>query len=98
MKPIIKREHEKTISTSEITENHIVVTIINNLPYIYCKGIHNEHKGFSSFYYNLNDEGYEHNNDSLEIKIESMMNRTDKIEVFHKDNWKDALKWLIDNA
>ena len=96
MKPIIT-ENQDTILTSEITNNHIVVGFIKDIPIILVR----ENYDDGSFYFRILTSEFTNGNgigdfnsakQAVESKIES------KIEVFKEEDWKKALQWLIDNA
>ena len=97
MKPIIEKENQDTILTSEITNEHIVVGIIKDAPRIlvrenYCRG---------SFYFrNLISEFTGGNGiGNFDSAKQAVENKIDcKLEVFKESDWKKALQWLIDNA
>ena len=96
MKPIIT-ENQDTILTSEITNNHIIVGFIEDIPVILVRVNYDD----GSFYFRSLTSEFTNGNgigdfnsakQAVEYKIES------KIEVFRQEDWKKALQWLIDNA
>ena len=103
MKPIIKNEDKDVILTSEITENHIVVGIIQSRPTIlYCRDYANLET--SSFLCldketiignSFSNDGY---TESIKSVIDFRIKQGQRIEVFHENDWKKALEWLIKNA
>lgn len=101
MKPIIKKEQQDTILTSEITRNHIVVCADTKHGYILTRDCDADGK----YYYRnvglsmIEAERTPTEYISIEKSVNWMMAHDDvKIEVFNKSDWKLALQWLIDNA
>ena len=103
MKPIIKQEQQDTILTSEITDRHLVVAVINNEPCILTKG-HGETKDRLCFMSIgdafTNGNGYRFGTlETIKDMTERAMSDKDsKVAVFPQSDWKAALQWLIDNA
>lgn len=105
MTPIISREQQDTILTSEITEQHLVVAVIEGNPYILSKGYNEENKKLSFFEFN---NGFSYGNgfdisddyDTIQKIVEFWLyeKACKGIAVFHETDWKKALQWLIDNA
>ena len=102
MKPIIEKENQETILTSKITNNHIVVGIIDGEPVILYCSTYDDLSTLS--FLCLDDEStignsYRHYGcDSVKEIVEFCLSCDNKIEVFHQKDWKKALQWLIDNA
>jgi hypothetical protein len=104
MKPIIKQEQQDTILTSEITDRHLVVAVINGKPRILGKGW-NQGK-YQLCFFAINDEmtigngvQYSNEQDTIKKMVEYVMSFSNtNIAVFTQSDWKAALKWLIDNA
>ena len=97
MKPIIEKENQDTILTSEITNQHIVVGIVKGAPRILVS----ENYSRGSFYFrNLISEFTNGNGignfDSAKKAVENKIDS--KLAVFKESDWKKALQWLIDNA
>ena len=97
MKPIIEKENQDTILTSEITNEHIVVGIINDAPRIlvrenYCRGNFYFRNLISEFTAGNGIGNFDSAKQAVENKIDC------KLEVFKESDWKKALQWLIDNA
>lgn len=104
MKPIIQEETQDTILTKDITEQHIVVAVINGNPCLLNKG-ETEPEGKLSFKILNNNftKGNCYDYPSLECTLKKMVEHamkdtSDKVAVFHQSDWKQALQWLIDNA
>ena len=101
MKPIIKKENEKTILTSDITSNHIIVGIDKeggNPIVLTC----NEFEG-NKFKFTCINEEFTINNGyntfaSIEDAVNDRIEHNSNLQVFHEKDWKKALQWLIDNA
>ena len=102
MKPIIEKENQDTILTSEITNNHIVVGIHHGKPMILTNsGLNQVNYRFAlldSKFTNRNSYGT--NGESIKTAIDKMIiyGGNVKLEVFNEKDWKKALQWLIDNA
>ena len=102
MKPIIEKENQDTILTSEITNNHIVVGIHHGKPIILTNSDLNE----VNYRFALLDSNFTNRNcygscgQSIKTAIDKMIIHCIevKLEVFHEKDWKKALQWLIDNA
>ena len=102
MKPIIEKENQDTILTSEITNNHIVVGIHHGKPIILTNSDLNE----VNYRFALLDSNFTNRNcygacgESIRIAVDKMIIYGEKVklEVFHEKDWKKALQWLIDNA
>ena len=99
MKPIIEKENQDAILTSEITNNHIVVGIINDEPKILIRENFDE----GEFYFRaIRSELINGNGCMGHATIKDGVNHKigdgHKIEVFKEEDWKKALQWLIDNA
>jgi len=101
MKPVIELPKADVILTSKITEEHIVVAVISKSPCILTKGYGEPESKMkfttlaNGFSYGL---GYTTPFNTLKEKVEWAINKNYPIVVFHQSDWKDALKWLIDNA
>ena len=98
MKPIIEKENQDTILTSEITNQHIVVGIHHGKPIILTNSGLNRFALLDSNFTNRNCYGS--NGESIKIAIDKMITYGGnvKLEVFEEKDWKKALQWLIDNA
>ena len=100
MKPIIEKQAEETILTSEITNEHIIVAFLDKLPLILTKN--NFYTvgdyGFASFLDGITKGAILNLHDSIQKAVESLLFKKCKIEVFEEKDWKKALQWLIDNA
>ena len=100
MKPIIEKENQDTILTSEITGKHIVVGYSETkVPMILTR---EKFRGGTFSFRLLNDvftngNGYD-DFDTIEEATNNQINKNAKIEVFNEKDWKKALQWLIDNA
>ena len=102
MKPILKKENEDVILTSNITTKHIVVGFnLKNDPVI----LTTEKYGIEEYKLTLMNEGFTRNNGygygkfkSIEELVEHYVEKGWKLEVFYEDDWKKALQWLIDNV
>jgi hypothetical protein len=103
MTPIISREQQDTILTSEITEQHLVVVFYDSHPCILTKGFFQEKENIDllSFqdYFTLGN-GFRVDGKNIKEKVELLLEDSEcqKIAVFHESDWKKALQWLIDNA
>lgn len=109
MKPIIKQEQQDTILTSEITNNHLIVAIIEGEPCILGRGYYELPKKLIFFYLyghggqKIITEGNGrdfHELDTIQKMVEYAItaNNKNKLAVYNQDDWKLALQWLIDNA
>ena len=102
MKPIIEKENQDTILTSEITNQHIVVGIHHGKPIILTnsdlKQVNYRFALLDSNFTNRNCYGS--NGASIKIAIDKIITYGGnvKLEVFEEKDWKKALQWLIDNA
>lgn len=97
MKPIIEKENQDTILTSEITNQHIVVGFIKNIPRILVR----ENYSRGSFYFRNLTSDFTNGNGigNFNSAKQAVENKIDcKLEVFNEKDWKKALQWLIDNA
>ena len=102
MKPIIEKENQDTILTSEITNNHIVVGVHHGKPIILTNSSFNE----VNYQFTLldskftNRNRYGTNGESIKTAIDKMIiyGGKVKLKVFEEKDWKKALQWLIDNA
>ena len=99
MKPIIKEEQGKTILTSEVTPQHIVVGIRSHRPVILSKTDYENGK----YCFTCVDEEFTNHNcypefNTIKEAVEEQMRNGQDTEVFHERNWKAAFKWLIDNV
>ncbi len=105
MTPIISREQQDTILTSEITDKHLVVAVIKAQPCILTKGYDQGNKDLSFFTF---DRYFSYGNgysltddyDTIQKMVDYWLCDKDckAIAVFHESDWKKALQWLIDNA
>ena len=102
MKPIIKKENQDTILTSEITVNHIVLGILDKKPallYLGNYGIQQNGYSFKSISNGLlNENGWSYNDNTITQAVDTGIKNGWEIEVFEEKDWKKALQWLIDNA
>ena len=100
MKPILKRENIDVILTSKINIRHIVVGLnLANSPVI----LTTEKYGVEKYKLTLMNRGFTLNKgydefESIEELVEYYVEKGWNLEVFHEDDWKKALQWLIDNA
>ena len=106
MKVILNNKDKNTINIQDVTENHLVVGIIDNTPCILGKGMseddenvifftlnnHSDEDGLITSGYGL---GIEH---SIKEMIKSELENDNLVEVFEPKDWKKALQWLIDNC
>jgi hypothetical protein len=112
MIPIEKKQPTPTIAMDEITNDHLVVAVIQGHPCILGKGF-NENWGHLSFYILGNDQpgtgiitrgnGYNINQDvetpaEMIREVLRLFGPKTPIEVFDKKDWKQALQFLIQNA
>ena len=89
-------------------KDHIVVAIISGKPTILGKGWNEPNSALSFLILGGDDHdqtittgnGYDYDDedDNIEKMILKAINRGNKIEVFEKQDWKNTLRWLIDNA
>lgn len=96
MKPISKNK-KNTIFVEDITSKHLVVGITSyGSPVILTNSMY-EYR-FTC----INDQFSERNSyrgsSSIQELVERYLESGWNIEVFHEDNWKEALKWLINNS
>ena len=102
MKPIIEKENQATILTSEITNNHIVVGIKNGKPIILTNsGLNEVNYKFALLDSNFTNRNcYGSDGESIKTAVDGIIIHSGnaKLEVFHEKDWKKALQWLIDNA
>ena len=104
MKIILEKQNTETIHIDDINENYIVVGVISKKPVIaYCNKIRNfKTLEFLIVSDSIIGNSFDFNgggvNISDAIKYQIKTTKDSKFEAFHQDNWKDALKWLIDNA
>lgn len=84
-------------------ELHIVVAVIEGRPCILSKGFDELDNKYS--FKALSDSGTNGNGYSRKeadfhetIRYYNSDNTLNRLNVFHEDDWKQALKWLIDNA
>ena len=100
MKPIIEKENQDTILTSEITGKHIVVGYSNTkAPMILTREKFREGTFSFRLLNNVFTNGYGYSDfDTIEEATNDQINENSKIEVFEEKDWKKALQWLIDNA
>lgn len=110
MKLIFDKRNTETIHLNDITNNHIIVAIINNDACILDKTAYDDigHYRFSILYNSSEDDILTDGN-CYDIcgtinNLKTFLTRANqswpnaKIEVFDKKNWKDALTWLKENA
>ena len=104
IKTIIKEENQDTILTKDITEQHIVVAVVNKFPCFLTKSYFEPDEGLSFQQLNFGENkgnGYSYSSDEYTSRLvveHVLKNITDKVAVFKQDDWKQALQWLIDNA
>lgn len=98
MTPIISREQQDTILTSEITQNHIVVgvTQIGNPAILSTNSTGLSFKALYHCFTSGNQFSW--NCKSIQENVEHAIKGGWKVAVFHESDWKKALQWLIDNA
>lgn len=107
---VVNTPQTSTIHISEVNQTkHIVVAIIDGRPTILGKGYHELNEQLS-FLILGTDESYENTitrgngysytskDDNVEKMILQAMNNGNKLEVFEKQDWRQALLWLINNA
>ena len=100
MKPIIEKENQDTILTSEITGRHVVVGCSKTKePMILTR----ENFIDGTFSFRILHDAFTSGNgyddfDTIEEATNDRINKNSKIEVFEEKDWKKALQWLIDNA
>ena len=99
MKPVSKNK-ENTIFVEDITSKHLVVGITSyGSPVILTNS---QYWGNDYKFTCINDQFSERNsyssNSSIQELVERYLEKGWNIEVFHEDNWKEALKWLINNS
>jgi hypothetical protein len=101
MRPVIEISRQDVILTSEITEEHIVVAVINKRPSILSKGYK---EPYSELSFNIVNSRFTTGNyiqgggDKIRDKVEWAIRNDHPIAVFKQEDWKQALQWLIDNA
>jgi hypothetical protein len=101
MKPVIESQKQDVILTSEITDSHIVVAVIDKSPCLLSKQYKSADKELG---YLILDNGFIRGNafspyqKTLKEKVEWAINNAENVAVFHQSDWKQALQWLIDNA
>lgn len=103
MKPIIQEETQDTILTKDITEQHIVVAVIDGCPCILNKGFYDDDKDLafkiiSRDFTNGNCYRFGGENTIQRMVEFAIQNKKATVAVFHQSDWKQALQWLIDNA
>jgi hypothetical protein len=101
MKPIIEIVKQDVILTSQIKEYHIIVAVINNNPCIlttHTNGMQNILKFVIVSNEITLGNSYIGGKNSIKERAEWAIENNHPIAVFHQSDWKDALKWLIDNA
>lgn len=99
MKPISKNK-ENIIFVEDITSKHLVVGITSyGSPVILTNSMYD---GGDYRFTCINDQFSERNSyksySSIQELVERYLENGWNIEVFHEDNWKEALKWLINNS
>jgi len=108
MKPIISTGTKDTILTSEITWNHLIVAVIQGEPCILGRG-YNEVDSNIPFFVLKNNcgskcittgNGYPRSpkEDTPQKMVEFFIKQGEKVAVFHQDDWRDALTWLLENT
>ena len=101
---IVSEKVEEEILVSDITKKHIVVGVIDGCPVILTLGEFDNFKSLKMMVISeelIRGNSYHHSDISGGTLGEIIINSKkfcDKIACLHQDNWKDALKWLIDNA
>lgn len=106
MTPIIENQKQDTILTKDITWQHLVVAVIDGKPCILGKPF--EKSGRELTFFTLcsitncitygNGYDYSTNEDTPQKMVEYALGMGNKVAVFNQSDWKDALKWLIDNC
>lgn len=100
MTTILPQKDEDTILVNEINSKHIVVAIDeSNYPVI----LGNSDCGADDYKFLCLSDGFSMGNcyipfNSIQSCIENYIKRGWRLQVFHQDDWKKALQWLIDNA
>lgn len=101
MKPIIKKEEQDTILTSEITANHIVALLLplknERIPCL-LKNNTSVYEFISVNGYAQVGEGTGCTYNSIQDAVKDRMKMREPVAVFYQSDWKLALQWLIDNA
>ena len=106
MKPIIKQEQQDTILTSDITDSHLVVAVINGQPRILGRGWMQSGESLTFFALKGSMEcittgngiPYSDDENTPQKMVEYTLTHNNPVAVFPQSDWKAALKWLIDNA
>jgi len=92
------------ININDITEEYLVVAVIDKHPCILGKGYRDDSKDLCFFTLNVdftqgNGYDFSEEEDTIQKMVKEVLKEPkSKIEAFHQDNWKEALQWLIDNA
>ena len=99
MKPISKNK-ENIIFVEDISSKHLVVGITSyGSPVILTNS---QYEGNDYEFTCINDQFSERNSyksySTVQELVENYLEKGWNIEVFHEDNWKEALKWLINNS
>lgn len=100
MIPILDNKKEDTILINKITRAHIVVGFRQDGPVFATLGVY-EKQNTAKLYcisQRLSDGNAFFPFTSIYDLVKNMVNKGEKVAVFHENDWKDALKWLIDNA
>ena len=110
MTPVITT-NDTTISTADITWNHVVVAIINEKPCLLGKGYDEPAEKLSFRIIGSDDKeadtatgtfgnGWDFNNkaNTPQLMVEQALNLKHKVAVFESEHWRQALQWLIDNS
>lgn len=104
MIPVKREKKENTIFTDEINSNNIVVAIINDAPYIMSE---KEYGSGIACLKQISEISkcvgkYDTTTKSRNIKelVEEILidYPNVNIQVFNKFEWKEALRWLIENT
>ena len=108
MKPVLNTKNE--IYVSDIDEKeHIVVAVIYNCPCMLGRGYDETRDNLNFFLLGSNNEfnhtittgnGYNftHTEDTVQKIVIKAISMGHKVEVFNKQDWRDALNWLMDNT
>lgn len=103
-----KQKHEDFIEVDEITFNHLIVAVINGIPTILGKGYHEKNEKLGFFILHNNNvnitlgNGYQllPTADTPASMIKEAYKKFPgcEIRVYESKDWKQALKFLINNA
>lgn len=107
MTPIIEQQKQDTILTKDITCKHLIVAVLYNKPCILGKGYYEGDEDLSFLILNNagknnittgNGHSFTSKQYNPQLMVEEVMNRGYKVAVYEQEDWRDALKWLMDNV